>query len=68
MCWQALGTSQVFCGQIALLEKHSTKQPSGVPDTGWDEVRIDPPVLREFLRVTLEDWFKDITDAPHISC
>ncbi|GAA3438918.1 DUF6086 family protein [Kutzneria kofuensis] len=100
---KAQGTSQMFCGQIALLEKYVIQQPSGVVDTGWDEVRIDPPVLRDFLlaafhhlrevngswhmhamvrgvlqvalelderasgeRLTLPDWFKDITDAPHV--
>ncbi len=41
-------TSQMFCGQILLLE-NIVRQPSGVHDTGYDEVHIDPVMLRAFL-------------------
>ena len=51
--WKGLRTSQLFVGQIALLEK-SVPQPSGVFDTGWDEIQIDPPVFRAFLLAVLD--------------
>ncbi|MEH1013692.1 DUF6086 family protein [Micromonospora sp. CPCC 206060] len=45
---RSLNTGQMFCGQILLVEK-LVGAPSGVHDTGWSEVEIDPPVLRAFL-------------------
>ncbi|GLY63645.1 DUF6086 family protein [Amycolatopsis taiwanensis] len=47
---RGLATSQVFYGQIALLEKYVVGQPSGLYDTGCDEVQVAPAVFREFLR------------------
>lgn len=101
----ALGTSQVFVRQIALLADFVVKRPSGLYDTGHDEIEVDPPVFRDFLlatlghlhevngswrlhamargvlqvalelderasgeRLVLPDWFRDITDAPYVSC
>ncbi|WP_225991914.1 DUF6086 family protein [Actinomadura montaniterrae] len=50
---RGLRTSQMFCGQILLLEK-LVRQPSGVHDTGYDEVHIDPVKLRAFLQTVFE--------------
>ncbi|GAA4604311.1 hypothetical protein BJY16_004950 [Actinoplanes octamycinicus] len=46
-------TSFMFCAQIAALAE-MLKLPSGVHDTGMDEVYIDPPVLRAFLAATFD--------------
>ncbi|MEU5948798.1 DUF6086 family protein [Micromonospora sp. NPDC047465] len=46
---RGLRTSQMFCGQVLLLEK-LVDTPSGIYDTGKDEVQVDPAALRAFLR------------------
>ncbi|WP_141725257.1 DUF6086 family protein [Micromonospora pallida] len=46
---RGLRTSQMFCGQVLLLEK-LVETPSGIDDTGQDEVQVDPVALRAFLR------------------
>ncbi|MFC3992395.1 DUF6086 family protein [Actinoplanes siamensis] len=41
-------TSFMFCAQLAAVEQ-MLRMPSGVVDTGMDEVYVDPPVLRAFI-------------------
>ncbi|MEV4702116.1 DUF6086 family protein [Actinoplanes sp. NPDC049316] len=46
-------TSAMFCAQITALEKLLGK-PSGVRDTGMDEVYVDPQALRAFLMAAFD--------------
>ncbi|MEU4569622.1 DUF6086 family protein [Micromonospora sp. NPDC023956] len=46
---RGLPTSPMFCGQVLLLEE-LVETPSGIYDTGQDEVQVDPEALRVFLR------------------